>query len=287
MTRRNSTWLAAALLALLVIAVAVWMVSPWSLETAVQVEGEAPVPAQPPATPAPPPSPATPGKTSTSDAPATDGVVRLAHKTPPPPPIPPGSGRAYLDKLLLAANGAKPDANAAMSAYELLTLCRRMAADPRRERRPELPDCTGIGEADWNDAARLLKFAAEMGDERAQMTYAQRLVGLAHEPTELAANREELAQANDNARRYLQQLSERGNVDAMWFLGESFRSGEVNPPDPVMAYAYKWAVGRAGGYPYTIDAELTGLEGQMNAQDLARARALGDQLVARCCSKPK
>ncbi|HET7403470.1 MAG TPA: hypothetical protein VFJ62_16860, partial [Usitatibacter sp.] len=237
--------------------------------------------------PAPPPPPA-PGNTSApANAPPTGGVVRIAHKTPPPAPIPPGNGRAYLDKLLLAANGAKPDASAAMAAYELLTQCRRLAADPPKELPPGAPDCSGIGEADWREAARLLKFAAEMGDERAQMTYAQRMIGLAHEPTEIAQSREELMQANDNARRYLQQLSERGNVDAMWFLGESFASGEVTAADPVMAYAYKWAVGRAGGYPYTIDSELVHLEGQLSPQDLTRARTLGDQLIARCCSGRK
>ena len=278
-----------ALVALLVIAVVAWIAGPWSLETAANVGGEAPGrdgPSQP-QSPPPPPPPA-PGKTSTpATATNTDGIVRIAHKTPPAAPIPPGNGRAYLDKLLLAANGAKPDASAAMAAYELLTQCRRLAADPPKELPPGAPDCSGIGEADWREAARLLKFAAEMGDERAQMTYAQRMIGLAHEPTEIAQSREELVQANDNARRYLHQLSERGNVDAMWLLGESFASGEVTAADPVMAYAYKWAVGRAGGYPYTIDSELVRLEGQLGPQDLTRARTIGDQLVARCCSGTK
>jgi hypothetical protein len=288
MTRSNA-WLAVALLALLVIAVIAWIAGPWSLETAANVGGESPGREPPPSTePAPAPPPATPGKISApGNAPATEGVVRIAHKTPPPATIPPGNGRAYLDKLLLAANGPKPDASAAMAAYELLTQCRRIAADPPKDPPPGAPDCSGIGEADWKDAARLLKFAAEMGDERAQMTYAQRMIGLAHEPAEIAQTREQLAQANDNARRYLQQLSERGNVDAMWFLGESFASGEVTTADPVMAYAYKWAVGRAGGYPYTIDSELVRLEGQLGPQELSRARALGDQLIARCCSGTK
>ena len=287
MTRSNR-WLAAALVALLVIAVVAWIAGPWSLETAANVGGESPGrEGPPPPESAPPPAPA-PGKTSApANAPATDGIVRIAHKTPPPAPIPPGNGRAYLDKLLLAANGTKPDASAALAAYELLTQCRRRAADPPKELPPGAADCSGIGEADWRDAARLLKFAAEAGDERAQMTYAQRLIGLAHEPLEIAQSREELVQANDNARRYLQQLSERGNVDAMWFLGESFGSGEFAAADPVMAYAYKWAVGRAGGYPYTIDSELVRLEGQLGPQDLTRARTIGDQLIARCCSGPK
>jgi hypothetical protein len=290
MTRSNR-WFAVALVALLVIAVVAWIAGPWSLETAANVGGEAPgreppTPREP--VPATPPTSPAPGKTSApANAPATDGIVRIAHKTPPPAPIPPGNGRAYLDKLLLAANGAKPDAGAAMAAYELLTQCRRLAADPPKELPPGAPDCSGIGEADWRGAARLLKFAAESGDERAQMTYAQRMIGLAHEPTEIAQSRDELVQANDNARRYLQQLSERGNVDAMWFMGESFASGEITAPDPVMAYAYKWAVGRAGGYPYTIDSELVRLEGQLGPQDLTRARTIGDQLIARCCSGPK
>ena len=287
MTRSNR-WLAAALVALLVIAVVAWIAGPWSLETAANVGGESPGREGPPAPEStPPPAPA-PDKTSAPlNAPATDGIVRIAHKTPPPVPVPPGSGRAYLDKLLLAANGAKPDASAALAAYELLTQCRRRAADSPKQLPPGAPDCSGIGEADWRDAARLLKFAAEAGDERAQMTYAQRLIGLGHEPAELAQSREELVQANDNARRYLQQLSERGNVDAMWFLGESFGSGELTAADPVMAYAYKWAVGRAGGYPYTIDSELVRLEGQLSPQDLTRARTIGDQLIARCCSGSK
>lgn len=210
----------------------------------------------------------------------------VPHKTPPAASIPPRAPmRSMLTAYLQKANAQPPNAEAAISAYELLTQCRRLAANPPAEPDPNAPDCDGVTEADWKDAPRLLKLAAELGNERAQLTYAQRLIGIGREPDELAATREELAATHQKARQYLESLAERGNVDGMWFLGESLRLGESSEPNYAMAYAYKYAVARAGGYPYTIDSELMRLESQLSPADQARAREFADKLIARCCSK--
>jgi len=202
--------------------------------------------------------------------------------------LPPGTPlRSILPGLLEQARGKPPNADAAMAAYDILLQCKRMATNPPSERNPDAPDCSGVTEADWKDAAALMKLAAELGNERAQLTFAQRLVGLGREPDEVAATREELAQANDRARQYLYSLAERGNVDGMWFLGESLRIGDLAEQDLVMAYAYKYAVARAGGYAFTIDSELMRLEAQISPADQVRARDFADKLVTRCCSGPR
>lgn len=217
---------------------------------------------------------------------AAEPAPGVPHKTAPPPVLAPRApAKALLTSWLQQANAQPPNAEAAMSAYELLTRCKRLAADPPRQPDPGAPDCSGISEADWKDSARLLKLAAELGNERAQLTFAQRLVGVGRDPDELAANREELVASQEKARQYLNALAERGNVDGMWFLGESMRTGEASEPNPMMAYAYKYAVARAGGYPYTIDSELTRLESQLSPADQAKARDFADRLIARCCSK--
>lgn len=222
---------------------------------------------------------------SRADAAAQPGPG-VPHKTAPPAVLPPHApAKAILAGLLQQANAQPPNAEAAMSAYELLTRCRRLATDAPRGPDPNAPDCSGISEADWKDAARLLKLAAEMGNERAQLTFAQRLLGVGRDPDELAANREELAASHEKARQYLNTLAERGNVDGMWFLGESMRTGDASEPNLMMAYAYKYAVARAGGYPYTIDSELARLESQISPADQAKARDFADRLIARCCSK--
>ena len=229
---------------------------------------------------------AIPFSPSRMQPPAADPGPGVPHKTAPAAALPPRApARAILTGLLQQANGQPPNAEAAISAYELLTRCRRLAADPPKEPDPAAPDCTGVGPEDWKDAARLLKMAAEMGNERAQLTYAQRMVGVGREPDELAPNREDLAAVHEKARQYLNTLAERGNVDGMWFLGESMRLGEISEPNLTMAYAYKYAVARAGGYPYTIDAELTRLESQLSAAEQAKARDFANQLIARCCTK--
>jgi TPR repeat protein len=222
---------------------------------------------------------------SRADAPSSDAGPRMAHKTPSPPPLPHAPLRSVLAALLQQAGANPPSAEAAMGAYDILTICRRLAVNPLPAPNPEAPDCTGIAEADWKDAPRLLKLAAELGNERAQLTYSQRLVGLGREPDELASTREELAEAHQKSRQYLNSLAERGNVDAMWFLGESLRMGETSERNPMMAYAYKYAVARAGGYQYTIDSELARLEAQLSEQDQARARQFADSLIARCCTR--
>ncbi|HET9653160.1 MAG TPA: hypothetical protein VFP36_13255, partial [Usitatibacter sp.] len=89
---------------------------------------------------------------------------------------------------------------------------------------------------------------------------------------------------NQKAREYLNGLSERGNVDAMWFLGESLRLGDTSPQDLTMAYAYKYAVARTGAYPHTIDSELAMLESRLGPEEQDRARRFADQLIARCCT---
>ena len=226
--------------------------------------------------------PFAPSRTESS-APPGPGVP---HKTAPPVLIPPHApAKAMLTGLLQQANAQPPNAEAAMSAYELLTRCRRLATNPPVQPDANAPDCSGISEADWKDAAHLLKLAAELGNERAQLTFAQRLVGVGRDPDELAGNREELIASQEKARQYLNTLAERGNVDGMWFLGESMRTGETSEPNLMMAYAYKYAVARAGGYPYTIDSELTRLESQISPADQAKARDFADRLIQRCCTK--
>jgi hypothetical protein len=198
--------------------------------------------------------PFSPSRSQQSNA----GSPGVPHKTQlRPTAAPHAPARSILAGLLQQADGQPPNAEAAISAYELLLRCKRIAEDPPKEPDPNAPDCSGVGEADWKDATRLLKLAAELGNERAQLTFAQRLIGLGRDPFELAATREETIAAHEKARQYLNTLAERGNVDGMYFLSESLRHGEISEPNPTMAYAYKYAVALAGGYPYTIDSELS------------------------------
>lgn len=210
----------------------------------------------------------------------------VPHKTAPPAPLAPGAPvRSMLAALLQQAQGQPPNADAAIAAYELLTRCRRMAENPPKEPDPNAPDCTGIGEADWKNASSLLKLAAEMGNERAQLTFAQRLIGLGRDPGEIAATHDEITAAQEKARQYLNGLAERGNLDGMYFLSESLRHGEISEPNPTLAYGYKYAVALAGGYPYSIDAELTRLESHLSPSEQTKGRDFARQLIARCCAK--
>lgn len=210
-----------------------------------------------------------------------------AHKTAPPPAIAANAPvKSMLASLLAKARSNPPNAEAAMGAYELLTRCRRLVEDPPKVRDPTAPDCTGVTEADWKNSGELLKMAAEMGVERAQLTMAQRLLGgQAAEPFEIATDRDERSAAHERARQYLSALSERGNVDAMYFLSESLRLGQTSQPDLTMAYAYKYAIARAGGYPYTIDSELTQLESQLSPAEQAKGQDFANRLIQRCCTK--
>jgi TPR repeat protein len=228
--------------------------------------------------------PFSPSRTQSGNTAVAPGVP---YKTAPPPAIAPNApAKAMLAGLLEKARAHPPDAEAAMSAYELLTRCRRIAENPPKEPDPTAPDCRGLSEADWKDAANLLKMAAELGNERAQLTFAQRLMGgLAREPFEIATDRDERTAAHERARQYLSTLAERGNVDGMWILSESLRLGEISPPDLTMAYAYKYAVARAGGYPYTIDNELSRLESQLSPAEQQKGRDFADRLIQRCCTK--
>ncbi len=282
---RRKTW-AAALIAVAVAAIlAAWVVvGPSDDSAATQPATGAATPANTAAEAPRRADAAIPFSPSRANAPTAD-TPHVAHKTAPAPLLPHGSLRTALPAMLLLAHGKPPNAEAAMAAYDILIQCKRMASNPPAQPDPQAPDCSGVTEADWKNAPQLLKLAAEMGHERAQLTIAQRLVGLGRDPDELASTRDELVQMNDKARQYLNSLAERGNVDGMWFLGESLRAGDIAEQDLVMAYAYKYAVARAGGYPSTIDAELARLESQLNAQDQARARDFANRLIDRCCAR--
>lgn len=287
MSRRRA-WAALAVVMVVVAGAAAWIAAP-NADDAATTQSTAEAPrrsAAPPQAARRPddPIPFSPSRTPAAPAEPSPG---MAHKTPPAQPLPRAPMRSVVAGLLQQANAKPPNAEAAISAYEILTQCRRLAQNPPGAPDAQVPDCSGLTEADWHDAARLLKLAAELGNERAQLTYAQRMIGLGRDPSELASNREELSEANQKARDYLNVLAERGNVDGMWFLGESLRHGETSEQNLTMAYAYKYAVARAGGYPYTIDSELARLESQLSAQDQARARDFADRLIARCCSRPR
>lgn len=281
--RRRTVWAAIALV-VIGAAIAAWLLVDDKVDaarTAVVAKRAGDAPTQAPR----PDAAAIPFSASRIEAPAAAGPG-VPHKTSPPLVLAPKApARSILTALLEKARAQPPNAEAAISAYELLTRCRRIAQDPPKEPDPNAPDCQGIGEGDWKDAASLLKLAAELGHERAQLTYAQRLIGIGRDPDELAPTREEVAGVHEKARQYLNSLAERGNVDGMWFLGESMRSGEISEPNLTMAYAYKYAVARAGGYPYTIDSELTRLESQLSPAEQAKGRDFADRLIQRCCTK--
>jgi hypothetical protein len=281
--KRRILWAAAALVVIIGVLAAVRWVDDSSIDASATTNAKR---ADEGAAKAPQRDPSAVPYSAPSTASVNAGPV-APHKTAPPPVIAPNApAKSMLAGLLAKARGQPPDAEAAMTAYELLTRCRRIAEHPPKDPDPSAPDCSGLSEADWKNSAQLLKMAAEMGNERAQLTYAQRLIGgLGRDPFEIATDRDERSAETERARQYLSGLAERGNVDGMWILSESLRLGEISPPDLTMAYAYKYAVARAGGYPYTIDNELSQLERQLSPADQQRARAFGDQLILRCCTK--
>jgi hypothetical protein len=219
--------------------------------------------------------------------PATSGSrARRAHTTPPAE-LPGGPVREYLPDLLKRASGPNPSADAALAAFYALNACRYILQSPDHAdtglTRPNLQDCAGITEKDWADAARLLKLAADLGNERAQLAYARKEPLSDKKLEDFVQKPEELVEFRNNANRYLLAASEAGNLDAMWFLSESLRTGDLMEANLAAAYQYKYAISRAGGYPHTINAELARLESQLTPEQVAAARESADKFLARCC----
>jgi hypothetical protein len=231
------------------------------------------------------PGPASTSREESVATPATSGSrAKRAHLTPPAE-LPSGPVRDYLPGLLQRASGPNPSAEAAMAAFLALNACRFLQAHPAppSDLRPNLQDCAGITEKEWADAPRLLKLAADLGNERAQLAYARKQPLDEKKLEDFLQNPEELVEFRNNANRYLLAASEAGNLDAMWFLSESLRTGDLMAQNLAAAYQYKYAISRAGGYPHTINAELANLESQLTPAQVATARENADRFLARCC----
>jgi hypothetical protein len=150
--------------------------------------------------------------------------------------------------------------------------------------KPSLQDCEGVTEKDWADAPRLLKLAADLGNERAQIAYARKEPLDGKQLEDFFQNPEELVAFKNNANRYLLAASEAGNVDAMWFLSESLKTGDLMQKDLVAAYQYKYALSRTGAYPAQyINGDLSALEAQLTPEQVKTAQENADKFLKRCC----
>jgi TPR repeat protein len=194
-----------------------------------------------------------------------------------------------LPGLLQKASGLYPSADAALAAFYALNACKFRHSlgpqpnNPADQTKPSQDDCLGITEKDWADAPRLLKVAADLGNENAQIAYARKepLDGKTLE--DFVQNPEDLVDFKNNANRYLVSASEAGNVDAMWFLSESLRTGDLMEKNLSVAYQYKYAISLSGGYSSSINGELTQLESQLTPEEVRTSQGNAVKFLARCC----
>lgn len=220
-------------------------------------------------------------------SPAAHRVSAGAHKTPPSE-LPAGPVRNYLPGLLASAAGPQPSAAAAFKAFQALNACRFRHSHPTQKRpddsKPGAQDCEGITETDWKDAPRLLELAAELGNEHAQIAYATKDALDGTRIEDLFPTTEDLVAFRSNATRYLVDATEAGNVDAMWFLSEAFRNGDLGRKDLALAYTYKTAISRTGAYPAQFMAnDLSAFAGELTPEQVRIAEEGADKLLARCC----
>jgi TPR repeat protein len=193
-----------------------------------------------------------------------------------------------LPGLLQQAAGPKPSAEAAVTAFYALNACKFRATrggppDAQDLAKPTQQDCAGISSADWDEAPRLLKLAADLGNERAQLAYARKEPLEGKSVDDFLQRPEELAEFKANANRYLVSASEAGNLDAMWFLSEALRTGDLMAKNLAAAYQYKYAIYRAGGYPQSITTEISNLESQMSPAEVKAAQDNAERFLVRCC----
>jgi hypothetical protein len=219
-------------------------------------------------------------------------LAGTAHKTQAVE-MPSGDVKTYLPALLQQASGPNPSAEAALKAFHALNACRFRSEHPTPPKdeasdltRPSAKDCAGITAKDWSEAPKLLKLAAELGNESAMLAYAQKAPLDGKELSDFVQRPEELVDFKNNAQRYLLAASEDGNIDAMWLMSEALRKGDLMNQDTAAAYQYKYALSRTGSaYSRNVQVELATIESQLKPAEVLAARESANKFLERCCAR--
>lgn len=142
--------------------------------------------------------------------------------------------------------------------------------------------CSSVA-ANGKSAFELLQQAASLGHPASQLGYWRAaLYGRA----DISAYPERKTLAI----RFLSEALGRGEPQALLALAQIHREGLVGPPDPVLAHAFLVAYSKAPQHGFLEQALATASvmrhasEAGISQGDLALARALGAEIVERCCS---
>ncbi|WP_428313227.1 hypothetical protein [Hydrocarboniphaga sp.] len=296
----------------LLIAATWWLTR--SAPVAVMVPAASDEPGELPVEPAAVAEPAKP-KPVVIDA-VTAGGIKL-HIVKPVPLLrpPPPYGPAYEALLQQAHAGDRP---AQYQLGLLLYECRDVPADSERlerevesiyqtrrrggwdiddpaiearQLRQQYADCAGIPADERGTYRDWLRSAADAGLIEAQLDLMYHLpqrefCQYLYQCT--PKQREEQAELQAEALRYVTQARDAGSVAALWTFGAWYQSDEVLPVNDVEAYAHYYALDQiqaAAGVDRRFSAILKAIRAKLRPVDLAQGEARATELLSnpRCC----
>lgn len=181
------------------------------------------------------------------------------------------------------------DAGDTQAALQLFQATMRCIVLPRRDSRNstldhierDLNDCPGVGQEHIDEAFRLLLWAAESGNDEAQLAYADSAFFQYSTPKEFLEHPDFIPDYRRNYVRFLEAAISQGNVSALANLANSYRGGGEVEVDPFKAYAYEYAMLTV--QPEQSRANLEYSAEQLTPDQIAAARRLAAQIVKRCC----
>ncbi len=209
-------------------------------------------------------------------------------------------GRAIDVEARLRNAAENGDARASFSIYLKLAQCagsmatgtseqeremfRRGGVDPRTldEATAKLQvECQGAEEL-IASRGRWLKIAAEKGLKEGQLLYAADPVAVLGSDDLKQLDPEAVAEYGERSERYMSNLAQTGDVDAMLSLSLMYKASQFTPQDYVKSAAFRLAAERVAPTiirPQPLSLTMSGLDANQQAEAMRMAR----DIQSRCC----
>lgn len=214
-------------------------------------------------------------------------ATRIAYRSPAPVKLPSGNLSISLPELEARAMAGSPKVAYALAMDLFACALHVQDDDDRFASDPSITfgdRCKGLTNANYDQALKLLTYAADNDDVNAQNAYMGEVGLWMRTHPELQYQQDFMSSYVTNSLSYLSRAASSGNVDAMMQLAQVYDAGVITSRDPSAAYAYVYAINKTGLLP-SSQRMLAYWQSRFTPQEVSKGISAGDQIFRECCSK--
>lgn len=226
-------------------------------------------------------------KSITSDQKATLPFdrPRSASRSPKPAVLPSGNLASNLPSLEARALAGHPEIAYALS-QQILSCYTKSQPDADAffgdVSTTFAEKCRGLTDSDYQNAMKLIAYAARAGDVNAQNSYlADADIWMDRNPS-LVYQSDYAEAVSADTLNFLHGAAANGNVEAMVNLAHIYEMGIITPQDHVQAYAYMYSVDKTGLLPGS-QRVLAMWQSQFSPNEIMMGTRKGEEIFESCC----